>query len=159
MNVRSAEQYDKKEIEDILVKSFSPTYAYYAKKSFAKLDNVLVSEDEGKVTGVLNWKIIDTGEKKIGYLFWLAVLPEHRRLGVAKKLIGAVINIIQQEIGQSEVYAAVEKYNTPSRRLIESLGFTMITRSDVKKKYGLGCLKLYTQMMLLPKEDLFIIKL
>jgi ribosomal protein S18 acetylase RimI-like enzyme len=156
LNYRQAEQYDKEEIKEVLVASFTPTYAYYAQKSFVNLKNVLVAADEGKVIGVINWRIFEVGEKKIGYLFWLAVQPEYRRMGIAKKLINDVIKKIQQEIGLAEIYAAVEKNNIPSRRLIESLGFTFISRPDMKKKYGSRCLRLYFQMMLLPKEDLFI---
>lgn len=156
---RMAEQQDKKEIYNILVASFTPTYAYYARKSFEDLNNVLVAEDEGTVIAVINWRVFDVGDKRIGYLFWLAVLPEYRRMGIARNLIQHAIMKMQQESGLVEVYAAVEKNNIPSQSLIKSLGFTFISRGDMKKKYGLRCPRLYFQMMLLPKEDLFILYL
>lgn len=156
MNYRQAEQHDKEGIKEVLVKSFEPTYAYYAQKSFANLHNALVAEDGGKVIGVINWRVFKVGEKKIGYVFWLAVQPEYRRMGVAKSLIRSATESIQQEIGLGDIFAAVEKDNIPSRRLIESFGFTLITRTAMKKKFGSRRFRLYFQMMLLPKEDLFI---
>ena len=159
LNYRQADKSDREDIKEVLVKSFTPTYAYYAQKSFVKLDNVLAAEDKGKVVGVINWRILRVGGQKIGYLFWLAVLPEYRRMGIAKGLIQEVIKKIQQEAGLAEIYAAIEKHNEPSRRLIESLGFSFISRLDMKKKYGLRCPRLYFQMMLLPKEDLFMLHL
>lgn len=156
MNYRQAKQYDKEEIKDVLVKSFKPTYAYYAQKSFANLHNVLIAEDKGNVIGVMNWRIFKSGEEKIGYLFWLAVQPEYRRMGVAKSLIQNVTEEIQQEIYHADIFAAVERHNIPSRKLLESLGFSLISRIDLKKKFGLRRFRLYWQMLLLPKEDLFI---
>ena len=157
LHYRQAEQDDREKIKEVLVRSFSPTYAYYAQKSFADLQNVLVAEEEGKVTAVINWRILEAGEKKIGYLFWLAVQPEYRRRGIAKELIRAAISKMLQESTLTEIYAAVEKSNAPSRELIGSLGFALISRAEMKKKYGLKCVQLYYQMMLHPKEDLFML--
>lgn len=156
LNYRQAKQRDKEGIKEVLVKSFEPTYAYYAQKSFTNLHNALVAEDGGKVIGVINWRVFKVGEKKIGYLFWLAVQPELRRKGVAKSLIQNATGDIRQEIGFGDIFAAVEKRNIPSGRLIESLGFTLISRTAMKKRFGLRRFRLYFQMMLLPNEDLFI---
>lgn len=158
LNYRQAEQHDKEGIKEVLVKSFEPTYAYYAQKSFVNLRNALVAENGGKVIGVINWRVFTVGEKKIGYLFWLAVQPEFRRTGIAKSLVRNATGDIQREMGFGDIFIAVEKHNIPSRRLIESLGFTLITRTVMKKKFGLRRFWLYFQMMLLPKEDLFIRK-
>jgi ribosomal protein S18 acetylase RimI-like enzyme len=153
---RKAEQHDKEGIKEVLAKSFEPTYAYYAQKSFANLHNALVAEDGGKVIGVINWRFFKVGQKKIGYLFWLAVQPEFRRMGVAKSLIRNATGEIQQEIGFGDIFAAVEKDNIPSRNLLESFSFTLISRAAMKKKFGSRRFRLYFRMMLLPKEDLFI---
>lgn len=76
--------------------------------------------------------------------------------GIAKNLGQEVIREIQKEAGPVEIYAAVEKDNIPSKSLLESLGYRIISRSDMKRKYGSGYLRLYFQMMRLPKEDLFV---
>lgn len=156
MNYRRAEINDMDEIKDLLMKSFSPTYAYYAQKGFKDLKHVAVAEDREKAAGVITWRIFDAGRSKVGYIFWVAVDPEYRRLGIAKNLILDAIAEIRKEAGEIDIYTAVEKDNVPSRKLFESLGFDFISRSDMKRKYGPACLPLYFKMMLLPKEDLLI---
>lgn len=158
MNYRIAEQKDMEAIIEVFNTSFNTVYAYYARKSVNPLKNTLIAEDETIIAGVISWRIFDTGDEKIGYLFWLAVHPDFRRKGVGEGLIAEAIRLIQEEAGTVDVYAAIEKNNQPSIRLFEKTGFTLISRSAFKEKYGLKRFRLYSRMMLIPKENLYLWK-
>jgi len=155
MNYRFAEDKDKVGISQVLENSFDSTYAYYAQKSFASLENSLIAEEDG-VAGVTNWKIIHSNSDKIGYIFWLAVHPDYRRKGIGEGLIQEAINCMQKEAGSLDIYSATDKDNIPMHKLFGKMGFTPDGRSVIKKKYGVRCLQLYSRMMLMPWEVLFI---
>lgn len=71
---------------------------------------VIVAMKENKVMGGLTMYILDQyySEKKLAYLYDLAVLPDHQRKGVGKKLIGFMIDYCRQK-GYEEVFVHAEK--------------------------------------------------
>jgi ribosomal protein S18 acetylase RimI-like enzyme len=157
MNYRPAEKEDLKAIMELLDSSFDDVYAYYARKSFASTEHALLAEDGGGIGGVINWRIFEPGEEKLGYLFWVAVHPEARRKGIAEGLVLEATRWIREKNGPVDVYAAVDKHNEPSQRLFEKLGFTSNGRSVIKEKFGLKRFWLYSSMMLMPGEVLFLL--
>jgi ribosomal protein S18 acetylase RimI-like enzyme len=156
MNYRPAEQRDREAIREILIGSFNPIYAYFAKRSFVSLHNALVAEDGSRVVGVVNWRIFHLGREKISSLPWLAVHPDYRRMGIGKSLILKAIGNIDGERDPVDIYVAVEKKNLLSQRLFVKTGFSLVSRSAIRKKYRLRRFRLYFRMMLAPREDLFI---
>ncbi len=134
MDYRPAEQRDREVIDRLLALSFGRIYAHYARKSLGSLDDTLVATEGERVVGFTNWRIFRVGEEKIGYLFWLAVHPDYRRMGVGKGLVLKAVMSIRAAIGQVDIYAAVEKDNHPSRGLLEKVGFALIDRADVRKR-------------------------
>ncbi|MBN1411301.1 MAG: GNAT family N-acetyltransferase [Spirochaetales bacterium] len=158
MEYAKANNNDLDGIEKILKLSFSPVYAGYAKKSFKLITNALVAKNEsGLIAGVINWKIFTMKNRKLGYIFWLAVHPDNRKQGIGKTLAKMAIEILVAEHGVEEVYVGMEKENTQSRSLFQKAGFACISRSEMKKKFRAGRLKLYTGMMLMPWEDLLVL--
>lgn len=144
------------EIKEILTLSFDPVYAYYANKSFASLEDALIAEDEARKVGVINWKVFSVGDDMLGYLYWVAVHPNHRRKGIGEGLIMEAIQRIQEEAGPVDVFAATEKHNQSMQKLFLKIGFTSTGRSVIKKKYGVKRFRIYSQMMLMPNENLYV---
>lgn len=64
-----------------------------------------------------------------GYVAELAVAPEHRREGRARRLLAAAFDRLRDE-GCSEIRLAVHAENEPARRLYESLGFEEVGREE-----------------------------
>jgi ribosomal protein S18 acetylase RimI-like enzyme len=156
MRYRAAEKNDIEAINGILTASFDSVYAFFARKSIAGLENVIVAEDENRLNGVINYRIFDSGNGKIGYLYYLAVHPDDRRKGIGKRLIREATRRIDEEAGPVDVYAAAERSNRASKRLLERIGFAVISRSDFRKKYGGGRLRLSSMMNLMPWEELYV---
>lgn len=155
MNYRTAEQKDLETINDILTVSFEHIYAYFAKKSFSSLENAIVAEEGNRLVGAINYRIFDMENSKIGYLYYLAVIPDFRRKGIGKSLILQAINLIEKETEPEAIYAAVEKKNIPSRELFKRTGFIHIRRSAFKEKYRDQKSRLYSLMNFMPWEELF----
>lgn len=61
------------------------------------------------------------------YVAEIAVAPEHRREGRARRLIAATFGRLRDE-GCSRIRLAVHPENEPARRLYESLGFEEVRR-------------------------------
>lgn len=79
---------------------------------------LFVAERDGEVVGYAAcWAVLDQGE-----LGNIAVAPRHRRAGVAKRLMEAVIEDMRGR-GVRELYLEVRVTNTPAQRLYERYGF------------------------------------
>lgn len=155
MKIQPAEKADHHSINEILTISFDPIYAFFAKRSLANLSHSLVSKEGNIITGIIKWKILQLGNEKINYLYWLAVHPSFRQKGIGKSLILNAMERIQSEGKLTDFYAAVKKTNETTKRLIESLGFRVFSRKAMKDKFGWKRFQLYVQMNLAPKEDLY----
>jgi GNAT superfamily N-acetyltransferase len=156
MQFRSAEKSDKKAIDGILDSSFTRIYAYYAKKSFASLENTLVAVNDAEVIGVINWRVYTAPTITIGYLFWLAVLPGYRKKGIGSDLMRQAIQFIYQKNGPIDIYTAAEKKNKISINLIEKEGFTMVIKKEIRQQYGKNYAALFGEMMVMPWECLYV---
>ena len=153
---RSAEKSDKMAIDGILDSSFTRIYAYYAKKSFASLENTLVAVNDAEVIGVINWRVYTAPAITIGYLFWLAVLPGYRKKGIGLDLMRLAIQFIYQENGAIDIYAAAEKKNKISKNLVEKEGFAMADKKKIRLYYGKNYAALFGEMMVMPWECLYV---
>jgi ribosomal protein S18 acetylase RimI-like enzyme len=85
-------------------------------------DLCFVAEDAGTVVAFAlaapSYEIFEN----TGHLEWLAVAPEHRRDGLARKLIDAVVDTLRAQ-GRDDVVADVSSKNEASRKLFASAGF------------------------------------
>lgn len=153
---RSAEKSDKAAIDRILESSFTRIYAYYAKKSFAGLENALVAVNDADVIGIINWRVYTVPATTIGYLFWLAVLPGYRRRGIGWDLTKQALQIIYKNNGPVDIYTAAEKKNNISENLLEQEGFAMVDKKEVRRHYGKNYAALFGDMMVMPWECLYV---
>ncbi len=155
MIYRPAESKDIRDINVILTDSFDRHYAYYAIKSFETLENVLVVEDESALLGIVNWRVLHVEDKRLGYIFWLAVSPEHRGQGVGLHLVMEAIEWIWEDNAIDDIYVTIDKNNVASQKLFGQLDFLFIRRDEMKKKYHNHCAKLFREMMYMPWENLY----
>ncbi|MGA2141883.1 MAG: GNAT family N-acetyltransferase [Brevinematales bacterium] len=158
MDFREPVREDLEAINILLEASFSRIYAWFAKKSFSNLQNSIIAEVEGgRIIAAINYRILEQDSTKIGYLYYLAVQDEYRRRGIGRELGLRAISSIEKEYGPLDIFAAVEKKNTPSREMLKSLGFKPLSRAGIKKKFGAGQPAIKREMNLMPWEDLFVL--
>lgn len=159
MTFRQAEKKDLEDIFKILALSFDRTYAFFARRSFMGLENAVVAVLDDKITGAINYRIFEAKGKKIGYLFYLAVHPGHRKKGIGEGLVNQAIMSIEREVGKTDILTAVEKDNPLPRDLIAKVGFKPVSRQELKKRYGAGAVALFFRMNLMPWEEAFLFSL
>lgn len=155
MKYRQAIASDLSDVRKLLKVSFTPIYAYYAFKSFSTLKYSLVAIDSSELAGIINWRLLKLKKTKAGYLYWVAVSPEHRGKGLGTKLMRKAIKSIKTELGQVHIYVASEKDNRTAHKLIMKEGFTKIDKTKLKERFGKDLPLARREMMLMPWEDLF----
>lgn len=128
IKIRLTKSSDYKEISHILRES-GLVENWFTKKLFEKLLKrnkgfYFVAEDNGKVVGTA-FASHDGGY--FGHLYKLAVLPEYRRKGIAKKLIKARVKALNK-IGIDFIFSHVWKYNKASIATLKSAGFKLANK-------------------------------
>jgi len=92
----------------------------------------LVAEVDGEVVGYvmcrveLGLGVIVKGLVRRGHVISLAVLPEHRRKGIATALMKEALKVLRDKYGCKEVYLEVRVSNLPAIKLYEKLGFKRV---------------------------------
>lgn len=92
----------------------------------------LVAEVNGEVVGYVMCRvefglgITVKGLVRRGHVISLAVLPEHRRKGIATALMKEALKALKEKYGCKEVYLEVRVSNLPAIRLYEKLGFKRV---------------------------------
>ncbi len=81
-------------------------------------NRIILSEHNGKIIG----SIIASHNKRKGWINRLAVHPDFRHRGIAKKLIEKAENFLQSE-GIGIFAALVEGWNKPSENLFRNIGY------------------------------------
>lgn len=95
-----------------------PTFRGLLQRADAEL---LVAELDGQLAGyAVFWQVLDQGE-----LGNVAVDPAHRRRGLARRLVAAVMERAGER-GVRELFLEVRPSNTGARQLYESFGFVSV---------------------------------
>jgi ribosomal protein S18 acetylase RimI-like enzyme len=79
----------------------------------------LVAEDEGELVGA----ILGTHDGRKGWINRLAVSPQHRRQGIARVLVAAVEQRLD-DLGIEIIAGQIEDWNESSTIFFERLGYT-----------------------------------
>ena len=109
--IRSARPEDLPRISEI--QRSSPEAAAWDPTGY----DILVAELDNRVVGFLVTRTVAEGEREV---LNLAVMPEYRRRGVARSLLGRVLN--------GTVYLEVRESNRAARDFYKSLGFQELSR-------------------------------
>src|SRR3989338_2928694 len=94
MKIRKATIKDAKGIANILVKSYNikdlkeGTNVF---KSEIKNHHYIIAEENGKIIGIVTWLMHGLPKHQLCELDRIAVLPEYRGKGIARKLFNALI--------------------------------------------------------------------
>jgi len=95
-------------------------------------DVFLVAEVKGEVVAYImtrvEWGVgfFTLRIVKKGHIVSIAVLPEYRRRGIAKKLMSNVLETLKNRYKSNEVYLEVRVSNVPAINLYEKLGFEKV---------------------------------
>lgn len=95
----------------------------------------LVGEIEGRVVGYVMCRVernMSRIEKlrvrKTGHIISVAVLPEHRRQGLALGMVVRVLEALKKSYGCTESYLEVRASNEEATKLYQKLGYLIVSR-------------------------------
>jgi ribosomal protein S18 acetylase RimI-like enzyme len=138
-------------LEKILGESFEGLYLWHSTRTLREAETVRAAMSSGEPIGLI---IPKTLERRVGYIFYVAVARSHRGTGVASMLVKDALDRFKAE-GAVEVFASVEEDNVPSERLFAAEGFARTSFGEVSKKFGTAnALNMYRVMVVVPGEVL-----
>lgn len=93
----------------------------------------LVAEVCGEVVGYIMCRVEHglskfdkLNMKRLGHIISIAVLPDHRRMGIATALLTKALEVLKEEYKCSEVFLEVRVSNNPAISLYRKLGFEIV---------------------------------
>lgn len=93
----------------------------------------LVAEVNGEIVGYIMCRVeyglskLDRlSMRRLGHIISIAVLPDHRRMGIATALLTRALEALRNEYRCSEAYLEVRVSNSPAISLYRKLGFEII---------------------------------
>lgn len=96
---------------------------------------IVAQADDGNVAGGAFLVIVEAGEKKVGCIDIIFVLPQYRGSGVAKQLYHAAVENLHQR-GCDTVMALVRGDNSQSLRRFEAEGLRPTSLHGLRQKIG-----------------------
>ncbi len=153
MDLREARPEDREAIERISRASFDRVYAFFAIRGSRGGWPQIVAEDEGRVVAFLEGRFYN-GQPPIGYVYFVAVDPAHRRRHLGRTLVEETLKRFRER-AVTRVFAAVPDDNEASMTLFKALGFEEVPRGAMWQWYRLRSIPLQMNMMLAPHEVLF----
>lgn len=132
MRIRKAAPKDAKGIADVLAKSYNIKDLNEGinvfKNEIKKQHNYLVAEENGKIIGIVTWLMHGLPKHQLCELDRIAVLPECRGKGVARKLFNALIKDSKSFYKKNKsklrkLYLLTHADNARAHKFYEKLGF------------------------------------
>ena len=154
MNLREARPEDRPAIERISRASFDRVYAFFSVRGSRQGWPQLIAEEDGAVVGFLEGRLFD-GRPPIGYVYFVAVDPDHRRHHAGRLLVEESLRRFEAR-GATQVFAAVPGDNEASMRLFQSLGFQETPRGAMWRWYRWRSVAVQMNMLIAPHETLLV---
>jgi len=132
MKIRKSYTSDAKEIAKVLVQNYNIKDLKEGIKTFKneikKQHHYIVAEEKGKIVGIVTWLMHGLAKHQLCELDRIAVLPEYKGKGVAKKLFDALVkdSKLFYKINNSKLrklYLLTHADNTRAHKFYEKLGF------------------------------------
>jgi ribosomal protein S18 acetylase RimI-like enzyme len=152
VSLREARPEDRPAIERISRASFDRVYAFFSIRGSRQGWPQLVAEEDGGVMGFLEGRLFD-GRPPIGYVYFVAVDPGHRRQHLGRVLVEESLRRFRER-NVTRVFAAVPEDNEASMRLFTTLGFQEVPRGAMWRWYRWRSVAVRMNMMIAPREIL-----
>ncbi|MFB6151653.1 MAG: ribosomal protein S18-alanine N-acetyltransferase [Haloarculaceae archaeon] len=146
--IREAERADLLAVFHIEQESFPQPWPFSAFEQFLGEPGFLVAQvsgddgretatvgDDGRVVGYVVADTVPNHGEALGHVKDLAVAPEHRGLGLGKRLLGSALNALTAQ-GVGSVKLEVRRSNDAARGLYRRFGFRQ--REVVPRYYSNG---------------------
>lgn len=119
--IRQMESGDLEQVAELEKVCFTESWSYGLLEAgiHSPFDVYYVFEQEEKILGYCNLRLL-AGE---GEVQRIAVLPGYRRLGLARKMMEAMVDYARENSAVS-ISLEVRESNLPARKLYETYGFT-----------------------------------
>jgi len=156
LEIRDLPTSDRERALPVIFDSFTGIYRWHAKRTLRSVSRVRGAWQAGELVGVAMLELLDPA---VGYVYYVAVLRQCRRQGVARRLLDDALELFRKQRARV-VFAAAEEENTASLRLFEARGFR---RTEPKERLwsegGLGAWGLRSRMMVVSGELLLGLRL
>jgi ribosomal protein S18 acetylase RimI-like enzyme len=141
---------ERESLFPILEESFEGWYLSHSKRTLRDIDKVFFARVSGKSVGVVMLKKI---EDKMGYVYYIAVLPEFRQRKIGRALLDYSVSLFSRE-GCHVVFASLTvEHGGESKALFLSSGFVETSFHELSKKYGrFRTINLYRKMLVVSGE-------
>ena len=132
MKIRKATVKDAKGIANVLVQSYNIKNLKEGievfKNEIKKNRNYIIAEEKGKIIGLVTWLMHGLPKHQLCELDRIAVLPEYRGKGIARKLFDALIKDAEQSYKKNKsrlrkLYLLTHADNKRAQKFYEKLGF------------------------------------
>jgi ribosomal protein S18 acetylase RimI-like enzyme len=154
VDVREGDERDFPALERIARASFDRVYAFFAIRGARHAWPLLVLEENGTVTGFLEGRIFGA-RPSIGYVYFVAVDPDHRRRSAGRTLVEESLRRFRGR-SVTRVFAAVPDDNEASMGLFRALGFREVPRGAMWHWYRWRSVVVQTRMLIAPHEVLLV---
>ncbi len=133
MRIRKAKSNDAKDLKE---------GSQVFKNEIKKFHHYIVAENNGKIIGIVTWLMHGLPKHQLCELDRIAVLPEYRGKGIAKKLFNALIKDVKSFYKKNKsklrkLYLLTHADNIRAHKFYEKLGFkheTTLKRHYYKNK-------------------------
>ena len=132
MKIRKAKSKDSKGIANVLVQSYNVKALKEGTNIFKsetkKFHHYIIAEEKGKIIGIVTWIMHGLSKHQLCELDRIAVLPEYRGKGIAKKLFQALIKDAKSFYKKNKsklrkLYLLTHADNIRAHKFYEKLGF------------------------------------
>src|SRR3989338_6949138 len=132
MKFRKSKSSDAKGIANVLVQSYNlkdlKEGVNVFKNEIKKFHQYIVTEEKGKIIGIVTWLMHGLPKHQLCELDRIAVLPEYRGKGVSKQLFGALIKDARVFYKKNKsrlrkLYLLKHADNIRAHKFYEKLGF------------------------------------
>ena len=132
MKIRKATLKDAGGIADVLMQSYNikdlKEGSEVFKNEIRKNHHYIVAENNEKIIGIVTWLMHGLPKHQLCELDRIAVVPEYRGKGVAKKLFGALVKEAKQFYKKNKsklrkLYLLTHSDNLRAQKFYEKLGF------------------------------------
>ncbi len=117
------------QVRDIIRRIFSELHAYYALKGL-KNHRLLVAVCDGNVVGFIQFKLVQSGNVRIGHIYYMGVLPEYRGRGIGTELVKCAEKELVSK-GADCIIASTQRRNQPVIKIFTKLGYVVTDWDEV----------------------------